>query len=354
MTSNQRIIGLDLFRILATFVVFLFHSKINSGCSYGVFNNFIHMGAIFMTGFFMLSGFVHFLTYRKKEILKIEETKKFYIKKIIDIFLIYYFVAILYVVFIGTETPGQNLLLFPIEALGIQTVFTSLFSFTHNGGTWFISCLFLAYLLYPFLQYLALNLKKKEKIIIIIILSFILLYSPFIVSKFDVYNIYSNPFFRILEFSIGVFLSSLIIDREGLKTNAPNQLFAIISFLLELALLIVLVTIGINLNIGVNDYMLYNLVCLPIFVLMILSAVKINSEKLGNSHIVRYLSELSYTFFLAQFFTWPIVNSIVDKFGITKNIIVILLCIVICTIISLLLHECVEKRIKKLKKKLAF
>ena len=39
------------------FGVFLFHSNIHIGCDYSILTPFINMGAIFMTAFFIISGF---------------------------------------------------------------------------------------------------------------------------------------------------------------------------------------------------------------------------------------------------------------------------------------------------------
>ena len=82
-------IGLDLFRVIAAFTVFLFHSSIHMGCTYGIFQDFVSMGAVFMTGFFLLSGFVIFKTYSKREITKISEIKNFYLKRLITLIPVY-------------------------------------------------------------------------------------------------------------------------------------------------------------------------------------------------------------------------------------------------------------------------
>ncbi|MGN0999480.1 MAG: hypothetical protein ACI4PO_08005, partial [Faecousia sp.] len=55
--QRQRLVGLDIFRIASALVVMLFHSWCHIGCTYGVLEPFISMGAVFMTGFFLLSGF---------------------------------------------------------------------------------------------------------------------------------------------------------------------------------------------------------------------------------------------------------------------------------------------------------
>lgn len=65
--ANKRIYGLDLFRVISVLAIFLFHSHIHIGCSYGVLNTFINSGAIFMTAFFLLSGYVIYYTSAKYE-----------------------------------------------------------------------------------------------------------------------------------------------------------------------------------------------------------------------------------------------------------------------------------------------
>lgn len=64
--KNKRLIGLDYFRIICVVVIFLFHAQMHLGTDFLIFNDFIKQGAIFMTGFFMLSGFVLYLTNYKE------------------------------------------------------------------------------------------------------------------------------------------------------------------------------------------------------------------------------------------------------------------------------------------------
>lgn len=56
--SRKRLCGLDVLRLMSVLVIFLFHSNGHLHCSYGVLNAFVSMGAVFMTAFFMLSGYV--------------------------------------------------------------------------------------------------------------------------------------------------------------------------------------------------------------------------------------------------------------------------------------------------------
>lgn len=125
-TSNivsKRIIGLDIYRIFLAIIVFLFHSRIHLGCNYGICNNFIDMGAICMTGFFLLSGFVLFSGYNNTNLLKIHNIKKFYLKRLIGIIPMYYLISLIYILICGNENLFENLLLIPIEMLRYSIYF---------------------------------------------------------------------------------------------------------------------------------------------------------------------------------------------------------------------------------------
>lgn len=87
--QSNRLAGLDIFRIMAALVVFLFHSHIYIGCNYGLLTGFVNMGAIFMTGFFILSGYVLFITWKRTELTEIANIKNFYKKRLIGIYPLY-------------------------------------------------------------------------------------------------------------------------------------------------------------------------------------------------------------------------------------------------------------------------
>lgn len=163
--SQSRIIGLDILRVLLAILVFVFHSNMHFGCDYGIFNHFARMGAIAMTGFFMLSGYA--LSYSYPQVISdINRVKSFMIKRIISLFPLYYIVSVLFIVIYNKESVESLLLLFPIELLGLQSCFSSLFLVSHNGGTWFISCMMLCYLIFPFLQWIIDNISLRSKYIL--------------------------------------------------------------------------------------------------------------------------------------------------------------------------------------------
>ncbi|WP_026664662.1 acyltransferase family protein [Butyrivibrio sp. FC2001] len=349
---QSRIVGLDIYRILAVLFIFLFHSNIHIQCQYGFLTPFINMGAIYMTAFFILSGFSLYLTWNKRDLHDIEGIKKFYSKRLIGILPLYYAIALLYIFLLGQESPTQNLLLAPTEILGIQSTFNSLFAVTHNGGTWFVSCILLSYLVYPLIQEITKQIRIRSKVILILIIAIVLLHSPFIVYFFGTSGIYSNPFFRILEFTIGVLLCSMMTNISECKFS--NYLFSWWAVIVEYIILIAGVTVALKVGIP-GDYMLYSWVALPMFMLLIVTMTELSFPRwMQNSKIIGYLCEISYAFFFGQYFTWKTTLFIISKIGIDTNILRIVISFISCSIYTILLHEIIEKPITRfLKKKIS-
>lgn len=197
---------------------------------------------------------------------------------------IYYLVGTLYIIFFGgTESLLENVILMPIEILGLQSVFTSIFSVSHNGGTWFVSCILLCYLIYPFAQEIIKQISLKSKIKMLLLSVLVLLWSPFIVWKFQTGAIYSNPFFRILEFIIGILLCSM--KDEISRLSIARFLYSRIFIFIEFIILIIGVTVAYRLKVSSGNYMLYSWIGLPMFMLLIVSMSSIVSNQFNKNKI---------------------------------------------------------------------
>lgn len=213
---------MDYLRIALAILIFLFHSHIHVlKCDYGIMNGFVSMGAIAMTGFFLLSGYTLNISNRKVE--NVGDIRKLYLKRLISILPLYYAYALVNIgqniLIDGSDAIVEELILFPIGTLGIQSVFAILFPYPHNGGSWFISCILICYFLFPLIETMTKELTIKTRLKVILVIGLILLYSPFVQHYFDLQTIYSNPFFRVLEFSIGVMVSQMNIHE-----NTGNKL----------------------------------------------------------------------------------------------------------------------------------
>ena len=346
--AKHRAAGLDLFRVVAAVMVLLFHCNIHHGNDFGALTGFVSMGAVFMTAFFMLSGYVLFLTYKDKSLVQGGALKNFYLKRIFGIFPLYLVVAVLYILTLGEESVFQNLVLLPIEVLGLQSVFSTLFPVSHNGGTWFISCLLFAYLAFPLMQEVVKQMTTRAKWIVLAICTAILFWSPLVVHTFKTDSIYSNPFFRGLEFFIGVLLCSLPIRAGIAKALASWKVFVA-----EAVLLVAGISIAIRLNVFVGNYMLYDWIVIPLFAFMIITLAGLKSPRLQRSAVLRYASAASYAFFLAQTFNTEIENWLFATCGIQNNVLQIIMSVALCAVMAIALHELVEKPCARaLKKKL--
>lgn len=341
--KEQRVIGLDIMRIALALLVFMFHSRIHYQCDYYFFNDFVRMGAIAMTGFFLLSGYVLCTVYRALDLMTINGIKGFYLKRAISIIPLYFFVAIVYAAcdFIqGDASINDYLVLFPVEVTGLQSTFSSLFSYSHNGGTWFISCIIICYALYPFIQTVLKQLSNRTRLILLALLSFLLLYAPIVQLYFNLQRIYTNPFYRLLEFFIGILLAEINCSYDGFKLLSiiRNKVTLIIVTLL----LVIMTTIAVRKGVP-TDFMLFNWIALPCFCCIILALGKIECDFLRESKVILYLSKISFPFFLCQVLPlWALSRKICGALGSDANIIRILVSFTLCFIGAVVMHEFVE------------
>lgn len=354
---KNRLYGLDILRIVAGLVVCAFHTNIHLGARYGILTDFINMGAVFMTLFFVLSGYSLFISNSGKPFSSGEFLKEYFKKRFIGIVPMYYIAGLIYVITEFVRSLGgtllQTVILLPIELLGIQSVFNSLSSFTHNGGTWFISCILICYLIYPAIQEFVIRIGNKTKIFLLLVMVFVLLYAPIVVWYLDLSSIYSNPFFRLLEFFIGVFIASMkpSLDKtEFVKKYLYNWKYII----LISALMVTGITIAVNLDIAVGNYMLYSWICLPCYLALIIALSGVSFEKMNNKcrKILLSLSEMTYCLFLAQLFSNKISKVIIHRYSIINNLMIIYIGWGVCILITVILHTGIETKIKRYFKRL--
>lgn len=155
----------------------------------------------------------------------------------------------------------------------------------------------------------------------------------------------------MLEFIIGATLASVV---KELRENRviSKVLLRGSAIICENIVAISAITIGISCQIAPGNYMLYSWIVLPLFVLMLpaLATVEFRIIKKSEvfSKLISYLSEISYAFFLAQLFIWPIMRRLCSLLNIGNNIAKILLSFIVTTMISIVIHELVEKSSKKI------
>lgn len=233
-------------------------------------------------------------------------------------------------------------MLFPIETLCLQTAFHGLFVYAHNSGTWFVSCIVMCYVVFPYALFIIRNISKKNLWIMLSLLVFILLYSPYVQLKLSLPSLYDNPIFRIMEFLIGIIL--FFIWERYRMVKFVQILFTRFAIAFELLFLIIGITLLRKVGLP-HDFMLHSIIALPTFCFLIFSLTG-TKEILQHNKYLPYMSNLTLPFFLAQLFFVPLSTRVLLIISCNSNGIKIAVSFIICLLISIMLHELVQKRLK--------
>lgn len=349
---QKKSLEIDVLRIIMAIHVCLFHASINTvtQCDFGYLNSFIKMGAVAMTGFFILSGYCLFKKYKNIDLSQKSCLKQFYIRRFISIYPLYLFVVLIYKIFIDTSTVFERILLAPIDILGIQSVFCSLFQYSHISGTWFISCMVICYIVYPLIQIIINKFFKNDGYLMYIFgggMYIILIYAPIICHFFKTASIYTNPFFRLLEFALGISVAKIQdgeIEKKHLKLS--NYIKCGIT-LLFFIFYVLIVKFMFEMGIACGNYMFYSIATIP----FVVSYLILNGEisyvcNKGIGKVISKISEITYSFYLGNILCGKLIMFISSKykFGNLENIILVIL---IDVFMAIVLHYFIEEPIKR-------
>lgn len=339
--KREKLYALDILRVVAAFGILFYHMRIHLQYNFGILNTFLSQGSLFMVLFFVLSGFSLYYNYYERNLLKLEELKKFYIKRFTSIYPCYLLITLIYM--IGhTNDIKEALMMLPIEVLLLQQFIPGARNFQSNSLTWFLSCLLLCYFLFPFIKGILEQIHShKTKRRIAGLLYIIAAIMPFIVHFMEYDWVYNNPYFKLLEFVLGMMTADYYFTRE--KKEKRGNVFIGLGTVL---LLVVAVTI-LNSR-GIGTYASYIFFTLPLFMVLIYEMALAKPEgiliRVSKSKVVKYLSEISYTLYLAQAFLIGIGGGMVKTHSLGNIIIMSLIMLVI----AIVLCEAIQKPCKKL------
>jgi peptidoglycan/LPS O-acetylase OafA/YrhL len=291
--------SLTTFRGIIALVIFLFHCKIHLSYQLNInyLDSFLLNGATFMTGFFVLSGFILAHVYKDTNLASRENIFNFYIKRFARIYPVYLISTIVYLLIYRLE-PLQLFRATINDLLLMQSFFKSMFLIANNGGTWSLSVEMFLYFLFPFILILA---NRSPKILFFAILFTLLTTVNLYVENVD--YIYANPIFRIPDFLFGIGFYFLVSHFKRLSHYASIHLLII-------ALLIV-ATIFLG---GVDhQYMKGNFLIAPIFAFWI-SLIFHSKSSFYNSKIMIFLGVISYSFYLWQFISINLAKLYIDTY----------------------------------------
>lgn len=308
--------ALTSIRFIAAFLIFIFHIHIRWSLDAPQFVvNIISQGAVGMSLFFILSGFI--LTYNYYQLPFDSSTKRldYFVRRFARVYPVYFVAAVLSVPWlISIPKINQNILP-EYAAHAIQLVFIvfsdvslthawfpSLFNYWNNGLSWSLSVEAFFYLLFPFLLPLLLGLNRKQLLGILSICYVLSVLPGLAWCLFDpkpapaIPIVYALPINRLPEFIVGMILGIVFIRNKRVSENISVKVLA--------AVTVVIVYLGI-VGASLPLFVTHNFLIVPLFAMIIYWCAQLERGPLkiilGNGGL-RFLGESSYSFYLMQFF----------------------------------------------------
>lgn len=268
--------GLTSFRFVSALVVFLFHCYSSFEINIGVrfIDRAIAHGSTFMTGFFVLSGFVMAYVYNETDFTKAESIYNFYKKRFAKIYPTYAIATIAFFLIFRNFSFWELSRVVVNDLFLVQGFFPSMFSIGLNGGTWSLTVEMFLYFLFPFL--IVISGRSPKILIVAAILVALVSFN----STSDI--LYSNPIFRVPDFLFGMGFYFLT---KKIRFNLYTHIASII--------LLLLVMRGVA---GMKGQYL----SAPLFGVWI-SAIYFSRSKIYDNPVFVYLGKISYSFYLWQF-----------------------------------------------------
>ena len=304
MKENQEILSLTGLRFIAALYVFLFHIHIRWPITDYIFtNNVLNQGAIGMSLFFMLSGFVLAYRYANGN----NSYKDYLVNRFARIYPIYFIAAVITIPWFGVTfsnqssievflSLGRGIFLVTANIFLIQAWFPQFFNYWNNGGSWSISVEAFCYLLLPLILPYLVRFSIKQ-LTIVVVICFLLAILPGLSAalfKDMLTNVfYSMPIFRLPEFVIGICIN--IAVRRGIGENkkiAIYQSFVLGVFILYVGFFGPLFPI----------YIGHNWIALPViaFIIFSLSSEQGFVASILSTPLFVWLGKISYCFYSFQ------------------------------------------------------
>ena len=167
-------------------------------------------------------------------------------------------------------------------------------------------------------------------------------YSSFCVDYFSLSSLYTNPFFRITEFVVGINLG-LIWKEKALEEKIPQMP----KFQLIAGFVILLIGVSlISKHLKYENSMMYSWFAVPCSAFIIYISAWCEPGRY-TIRIFRYGGALSYAFFLAQLFSNTFSKVLIRLFGITSNFPIVILGWLSCFVIAVCLHHFIESPVRE-------
>lgn len=362
--------GINLIRIISMSMILLFHARLLYGFRIGFtpIDNIFSIGAICVTVFFILSGFglrksnrglevwIHTSNSDEKSVLHIAALKTYLVRRLLSIYPLYLLLQLVAVLFtFRVDGFWENASwLVPVQLTMTQVLIgKDVYGYLFNDNCWYISALFILYLVFPLLNaslnYLHTRVaswdRKKRIFVLLALLVVMLLLSEGIYLS-QVYlcegnsflDYYPNPLFRIPEFVVGMLVADLSEEERICKLFASK-----LRCLVVLGACFIIGFVGLQIlfpYVGL-EYNIYNIVVIPCTVLFMLCVVG-NPwlQQIGSNKVVQWIAGMGLEMYLCQSFA----ILVMERIGVQSHH--GLLFIVLSVIIAVIVHVGFSRNIK--------
>ena len=344
--APREILALTGLRFVAALAVFVFHIDLRWPLTTVPFAaSLISQGAVGMTVFFMLSGFILAYTYYGRSFSPVE----FYRNRFARIYPIYVVAGLLYLPWllkIALAGPVGVLKIGAIvfaDTLMIQAWFPQLFEYWNNPGSWSLSAEAFFYGTFPFIFY-ALSRATRPTLIVCgclayglsVFLGFVYaVFEPRPVPGLPIFN--AMPIFRLPEFLVGICVFLAIRDRR------PKNLE-----LLAVALSGVLVAYLCMFGKTLPIYVLHNWLVVPTVAAVIAALARQEGwiSAVFSNPVFVWLGKISYCFYSFQFLV--IFGMMAERRFLPENgMLILLIAFVLLLALSAAGYHFVEEPLRK-------
>ena len=279
-------------RVISMLIIFMWH------CGYSNFK-----AGIPVTFFFILSGFLSYITYKDKKeesiVIASIDYCKIKLKRIYPIHLITFLISVPLRIKIILNNFGKEIIVMITHLLLIQSIIPiTHFYFNYNESAWYVSTLMFCYLFTQILVKIINKIqnmnKKLFKSIFLLLVTLVVqtvLYKVFNNTKLSQWFLYISPFYRILDYFMGMLVGFIWINTRK-DINFNKNIMTIFE-------IFILSVISINYIPSINIYCEVNKALLLVGVFVFSLEGGLLSKILSN-RIFIYFADFSFEFFLVH------------------------------------------------------
>lgn len=235
--ERPQLATLTSIRFFAALSVFLFHIQLNWTLHAPLFlTTIISQGAVGMSLFFVLSGFILTYNYHHTSNPALQDYRSFIVKRFARIYPIYVVSGLGFIAIgmFNVRPPHEiikSFFLVSTNIVLIQGWFPSLFGYWNDGGTWSLSVEAFCYLLFPFLLF-CLSKQGLKKLCFLLLASYILTILPSFSALLEPATsfamVYALPMYRLPEFIVGMIAGLFFINRTHVINHVQLKIILII------------------------------------------------------------------------------------------------------------------------------